>query len=253
MVRSAGLPGSIRARTRTYIGCMTDRKGLELGKARRYNRLRRSPEARIVTKRVPFGELFSWPRNWPTDAFTANAESFRSRRFRFSTSRVTTCAEFPLRESSLCVDRERGTAPYWRPLSPKLSRSRFYRGFGLTTCLGSHPRKKPNSESPYRQEHIEKRASRTTSKLSHAATTPSPPDSSDSKARRTTKALIWHATPRSRSRHRRRCVPRTYRSSWHSSQVVSRFLLRPGDPQPTRSGDYLIPPICTIAIVTSHD
>ncbi len=56
--------------------------------------LTESEKESIVTKRVPFGELFPFSEFRTTHGLTQNAESFRPRRLRFSASYSRTCGSW---------------------------------------------------------------------------------------------------------------------------------------------------------------
>jgi hypothetical protein len=96
--------------------------------------------ARVVTKRVGFGELFRFAEFPPTDGLTHDAESFRSRRFRFSACGVRGCDGWPRCESFLPpgVVRHRTNLP--RDFAPNSLALGFNDPFWVNDLVGFGPR-----------------------------------------------------------------------------------------------------------------
>jgi hypothetical protein len=106
-----------------FLSFSTHRKGLELSNSTCDKHFEESKKRSIVTKRVPYGELFRLAELPLTHRLTHDAESFASRRVRFSAVSGTTCDERPRGESFLFEGGHQRPQLPMAPRPRKLSRS----------------------------------------------------------------------------------------------------------------------------------
>jgi hypothetical protein len=111
-------------------------KGTRIRQPLRYQRLTSFQKESMVTKRVPFGELFQFAEFRSTIRLTQNAEGESSRRFVFSQGCATTYVKsFRSREFSV---RTRAMPLLATPaaIPPELSDSHFCPGFWVNNLVG---------------------------------------------------------------------------------------------------------------------